>query len=529
MNPQEPEELTDSSKYIRTYAKDLAAMAGNGGAQQKAATPPPAPEPTTQTSDGVTLPSVDESLITQAQMVRGEEAVDLSDAATSGEASVFEQKVPQSGPTAVPLTPSATTESRDSILARLKAKAGSRTDAAPIAPLPDTLVPVAQQRPPEPLIVPEVPPQPTPQPVAPPPPPPPQPAVERPVTPPPAPQPERPAFAIPMDQTPGIPPLTRRAPTPPPPTPQPVPERAEMYHGYSTDLASRLNREQASTFTVMAAQADSGARQVVRSRDTTRPAPKPTVIVATLLIIFGLAGLGFATYVVMNSDTDIVIGPSVPSLIAADEFKELEGVTGAELMRDLRDVSYEPLVSGNVLVTYVTTASTTAKESIIKVPQQGGVLIKALPLLAPDILTRNIRPESTVGVISAGRETRPFFILKVSSFERTFAGMLAWEQTMRGSLQLLYPPYANEVAPEPVVDTTATTTASTTPVVVPVTPSSPTTFVDALVRSNDVRVLRDAQGRSLMLYGYKDKETLIIARDEAAFLEIVNRLNQAGK
>lgn len=526
MNPQEPEELTDSSKYIRTYAKDLAAMAGKGNdTKQQAAqpAPTPVPEPTTQTEDGVTLPTVDESLITQSQQVRGEESVDLSDAATSGGASVFEQRVEPTAPTAVPLTPAGMTESRDSILARLKAKAGSRADT-PVPPLPEALIPVQQQRPaPEPLIVPATPPQPVPQP---------PPAPVRPIPPPIPPAPPKPAeqpFAIPMDATPGIPPLTRRAPTPPPPTPMPEPEKAAMYHGYSTDLANRINREQASTFTVMAAQADSGARTVVRSRDTTRPAPKPTVIIATLLIVFGITGLGLATYIVMNSDTDIVIGPSVPSLIAADEFKELEGVTGAELMRDLRDVSYEPLVSGNVLVTYVTSASTTAKDAIIKVPQQGGTLIKALPLLAPDILTRNIRPESTVGVISAGRETRPFFILKVSSFERTFAGMLAWEQTMRGSLQQLFPPYPNEAIPEPVVDTTATTTASTTPIVAPVTTPSPTAFVDALVRSHDVRVLRDSAGRSLMLYGYKDKETLIIARDEAAFLELVNRLNQAGE
>lgn len=527
MNPQEPEELTDSSKYIRTYAKDLAAMAGKANAAQPAPAPQPQPVPEqkTQTSDGVTLPTVDESLITQSQMKREQQAVDLSDAATSGEASVFEQRVPDTGPTAVPLTPAGMPETRDSILERLKAKAGSRTDTPAVPPLPDNLVPVGQQKQPEPLVVPETPPQPVmqPEPAAPPPPPPPP----RPTPPPP--QPEARPFAIPMDQTPGIPPLTRRAPAAMPPAPQPVPERAAMYHGYSTDLANRIDREQASTFTVMAAQADSGPRQVVRSRDTSRPAPKPTVIIATLLIILGISGLGLATYIVMNSDTDIVIGPTVPSLIAADEFKELEGITGAELMRDLRDVSYEPLVSGNVLVTYVTTASTTAKDSIIKVPQQGGTLIKALPLLAPDILTRNIRPESTVGVIHAGSETRPFFILKVSSFERTFAGMLAWEQTMRGSLQQIFPPYPNAAVPEPIVDATATTTASTTPVVVPAAPSAPTSFVDAVVRNHDVRVLRDAQGRSLMLYGYKDKETLIIARDEAAFLELVNRLNQAGE
>ena len=155
--------------------------------------------------------------------------------------------------------------------------------------------------------------------------------------------------------------------------------------------------------------------------------------------------------------------------------------------------------------------------------------MKALPLLAPDILMRNIRPESTVGIVHAGSETRPFFILKVSSYERTFAGMLAWEQDMRASLTQLYPSYPNAPVvsePEPAA-TTTTTTSSTTPFVIPPPAVAPVEFVDAIVRNYDVRILRDADGRSLMLYGYYNKETLIIARDEAAFLELVTRLNAA--
>jgi hypothetical protein len=50
-------------------------------------------------------------------------------------------------------------------------------------------------------------------------------------------------------------------------------------------------------------------------------------------------------------------------------------------------------------------------------------------------------------------------------------------------------------------------------------------FVDAVIDNHDVRVLKDEQGRQLMLYGYRDKETLIIARSEKAFSELLARLS----
>ncbi|HWU24334.1 MAG TPA: hypothetical protein VN086_01100, partial [Candidatus Paceibacterota bacterium] len=142
-------------------------------------------------------------------------------------------------------------------------------------------------------------------------------------------------------------------------------------------------------------------------------------------------------------------------------------------------------------------------------------LIRSMNLSAPDILLRNIDDTSTVGVIRAGSESRPFMILKVNSYERTFAGMLAWEPTMAQDLASFYPPYP------PAASTTATSSVAVA------TPPS-TTFTDAVVANYDVRILRDASGRSLLLYGYRGKDTLIIARDEAAFSALLARLSASG-
>ncbi len=211
----------------------------------------------------------------------------------------------------------------------------------------------------------------------------------------------------------------------------------------------------------------------------------------------------------------VIIAPSVPSLIFADEHAELKG-TSYDLQKGLVDLASRSLPSGGVAVAYITYSTTTAKGDTVTLPAEGGALISAMGLPAPQILLRNVDAASTVGVVHAGEETRPFFLLRVASFERTFAGMLDWEPSMAADLLLFYPPYPAEVQ-EPVG-------TSTGPVLRTEESIFSVSFVDEVVDNHDVRVLRDASGRSVLLYGYRDKQTLIIARDEAAFSELLKRL-----
>jgi hypothetical protein len=284
-------------------------------------------------------------------------------------------------------------------------------------------------------------------------------------------------------------------------------------HTYSSDFADHIDEQKSSTFSVLAAQSDAGQTTVSASR------PRRTFVplaAGVAMLVIGIGAVAGAYILTHKGASSSPLGLNVPSLIRFDESVEVKG-TGQDLMTAISNVSQGGSVSGNVVVTYVTGPDATSTTGI---PQQGGVLIKALSLPAPDILLRNIDDSSTVGTIRAGTESRPFFILKVSSYERTFAGMLAWEQTLPQDLSILYPAYPS------LPDTTASTTATSTPVRV-VAPYTPV-FTDGVVANYDVRILRDASGRSLMLYGYRGKDTLIIARDEAAFTALVSRLTTAG-
>lgn len=325
-----------------------------------------------------------------------------------------------------------------------------------------------------------------------------------------------------------IPEPVRAIPPPPPEQPAPIPvkDTDDRFHSYSSDFRDTVAQTRASSFSVIAAEQDAAK---------TAPAPSPSKAGLPILhiligvILLGAASAGaYALYVYIGARQVVpAITFSVPSLIAADEYKKVDG-EGSELMRALAMVADEPLSTGSALVSYVAQPATGEAGVIAGTPAPGGVLIKALALQAPDLLLRNIDESSTVGVIHEGGERRAFFVLRVSSYERTFAGMLTWEPRMERELTLLYPLYSEGVVePEPVVDLSASTTplASSTPPSVSAPPAvSLVRFTDAIVANRDVRILRDSRGRSLVLYGYADKETLIIARNEAAFASLITRL-----
>ncbi|HYF29161.1 MAG TPA: hypothetical protein VEA36_02230 [Candidatus Paceibacterota bacterium] len=341
------------------------------------------------------------------------------------------------------------------------------------------------------------PPPPVPKPVAAPPPPPPKPI-------PPPPPLEKPEFEAPAPPPAPLPPVNR------------APEQPSPIHTYKSDFADRIDQKQASTFSVLAAQKDAGKRPASPKKRRSQL----MLAGAVVLIALGGAGLGGAAWYVMRANMLPAAVPSASSLVFADEQVRLSA-SGPDLMNEIAALANEPLPDGSVLVVYLSESTTTERGRVIETPLSGGALINAMELPAPQILLRNISPESTVGIMSAGGETRPFFVFKTSSYERTFAGMLAWETSIARDLAVLFPAKAaGSLAP-----TAASAPLGTsTPVAQP--PARPLdAFTDAVVANHDVRVLRDTAGATLMLYGYAQKDLLILARDEAAFTNLISRLS----
>ncbi len=282
----------------------------------------------------------------------------------------------------------------------------------------------------------------------------------------------------------------------------------------SGDFAKRVERERASSFAVIAADADRA------NRPPPRPVRRPDyslayIVLSTVLIVGGSTSLYLAYDYFSSRQPVAPKGPDIVSLLAADEEVAVRKEDG-DAYRLFRDAAEKPLANGSIRVIYYTIATSTPLGTA-DVPQAGTVFLSAMRLRAPDLLTRNVGPETTLGSVGSSDEAHPFFVLASYSYQRTFAGMLAWEATMPQDLALLYPDYA-----------AASVDASSTPMVSASSDRSGT-FRDEVVESYDVRVLRDPAGRSLMLYGYRDPETLIIVRDEEAFKAVLTRFTGVSR
>ena len=306
--------------------------------------------------------------------------------------------------------------------------------------------------------------------------------------------------------------ITQPPPEPLPSVPPPgipVVSKEATIHTYKSDFAEFAGKKNASPLSILSAQQDAQttAPEVLKSKKRF-----PVALVVGVLLV--LAGIGGVTYAYLATRAPIVESePYVPSLIFGDEYLRISG-EGRTLQEALASLVLRDLADGEIAIAYVTYGTTTPEGDRIEEPATGGALIRALGLTAPDILLRNAEAASTVGVIRTGAEVRTFFLLRVASYERTFAGLLAWEATMQKDLALFYPLFPATVVP------TASTTEPAAPSFSPVG-----TFVDETIANHDARVLRDQEGRMVLLYGYKDKSTLIIARNEAAFVELLERLS----
>jgi hypothetical protein len=523
--PDLTQDSQDSPPYIRTFAKDFAALSGKAPAepQQKIVGVPKIPK---QKKGRGSLPNLiperDESPVTDnsldvdsldlRKLQREAEGIDaktieqytpITPRAEQPESlslprinpgDIIQQfphevkdapvpvqhPVPVAAPISIPVVPPTPVPSpelpkeaavieREAVLARLKARLEShQKEAAPPPPI-EVPKPVAPPNIPIPPPLPEIPlPEPTPTP-----------------------------------------------PAVPPAPPQVLPAQASPIHTYTTDFSDHVEKEHATAFAVLAADRDTPRRPVPTKQKKTNFLP---IIAGILLLVLGTGSL-FAAYLYMSKSAPVPSIIATPSLIIPDSKIALSG-TGSTLLQAFVHQADQPLPDNNVLLTYIN-ESTTTPDGVIEQAASGGAFITSLNLPAPDILLRNIDPISTVGIVHAGSETRPFFILRVTSYERTFAGMLEWEGNMAQNLSTLYPRYkASEVA---------SSASSTTPVVSSsygIDPTAPASqFMDEIVASHDTRVLKDGAGRTIILYGYTDKQTLILSRDEASFTLLLSRMS----
>lgn len=138
-----------------------------------------------------------------------------------------------------------------------------------------------------------------------------------------------------------------------------------------------------------------------------------------------------------------------------------------------------------------------------------GEFLRALGTRAPDELLRALLDNFFFGIHTVD-ENAPHFVIPVLSYERAFAGMLRWEESMNADLSPAFTPIPDQ-----------TLGASGLP--------EKRRFEDVVMRNYDVRVLKDDAGTIELYYSFPTRKLLIIAESPYSFTEILSRLRAERK
>lgn len=281
---------------------------------------------------------------------------------------------------------------------------------------------------------------------------------------------------------------------------------------YKGDLESAIQANHLSSINIAIAEnqkmRDKIADQGTETGENSYSKSRVIIFISLILIILGIIGISL-TYFFKNQNSDSTVKvQTLPALITTEYKGELNIslVSKDKLISNLAEKLNDTQIPVNNLYNvYLTTGTGTARRLIT--PAE---FISNMKLQTPDIIARTLLPDFMVGMYLFERNL-PFAILKTSSFENTYAGMLDWEKNLEQDFKGLFrlPGYEKSGG---ILDELTPTTAKK--------------FEDGIILNKDVRLLHDENNNIILLYGIIDKETVVITVSETAFKEIISRLNK---
>jgi hypothetical protein len=155
-------------------------------------------------------------------------------------------------------------------------------------------------------------------------------------------------------------------------------------------------------------------------------------------------------------------------------------------------------------------------------------------------LVRNIEDTIAVGIYK-GDKNQPFILLKTASYENAFTGLLKWESFMGADLFKFFgvdlPDQTTfkdvfvennsliaQTSSSTLEIATSTKNASSSEKIVKEETRNIKNFIDRTIKNKDMRVIQDNDGKIYFVYGFTNRNTIIITTSPETFFEVTNRL-----
>lgn len=236
-------------------------------------------------------------------------------------------------------------------------------------------------------------------------------------------------------------------------------------------------------------------------------------VIGIAFVVMIFIALGLVTFFGVRSVLEQGAGTpqpvTAPSLIFAEKtlmFPQ-ETRTGDDLKRTLmagvRTVSNVPL--GAIIHIVPTSPRTDAEGAVTEQTMGIGDFLTAIGAQATPELLRSLRGDFFLGFHQTAGKLSPVIIIPVISYERAFAGMLAWEPVMNGDLSTIF----SSIPPQTMNEKGLLVQRE---------------FQDVLINNYDVRFLKDDAGATQLLYSFPTRTMLIITESPYSFTEVLSRL-----
>lgn len=269
---------------------------------------------------------------------------------------------------------------------------------------------------------------------------------------------------------------------------------------YQSDMADAVRMNEGSVIKIAVAEQERKAREQQVEIKTERVGN----LFAVGSILFAVLAAGVLGYAVISTREKEVVVTGTPlnqSLIINDGTSTLvlSGKNKQEIAKEFyQTASASREKKGSVLNIKILNEDST----LAKIPTAKEFLT-SLETATPGAFFRSLGDEFMAGSVMLDEKSSPFIILKPTSFEYAYSGMLSWEKKMVDDFFILYD-----------INVSGDNAYLL---------SKP--FQDTILKNQDARVLYDSSGQVVMLYLFVNNDDLIIiAKDEGAVIEILNRL-----
>lgn len=284
---------------------------------------------------------------------------------------------------------------------------------------------------------------------------------------------------------------------------------------FKADMESAIKADHLSSINIAIAENQKMNKQIREEQAKVESIPsgeysknKIIIFISILLIVLGIGAISIIYFINKPTNTPVVQVQELPALITTEYKDELNTNTIGKdkFISTLATRLHTAQIQAGMLYnTYITTGTSTSRRLITSTE-----FLTAMAFETPDIIKRSLLSDYMVGMYSAGTNY-PFVILKTSSFENSYAGMLSWENRLEKDFKILFRLPGYETS-QGILDELTPTTAKK--------------FEDKVIVNKDTRVLKGENGEIILLYAIIDRDTIIITVNDQSFKEIVSRLNK---